>query len=289
MAQVSENGSVMAFINSIYNSLTKSEKKAADMVRIQPEIIIYSSITDFAEMAGVGDTTVLRFCRKIGFKSYQDFKMSLAQDLSLNNKIFSPIDDEIKDSDGLEDIIQKTLNININALNETIALTNLKSLKKAVNAICAAERIHFYGAGVSAITCQDAKIKFLRIGLNVDACYDSHMQIMDASLLNRRDVAVGFSLSGSSIDTVNVMKIARESGAATICVTHHARSPITQHSDIILLTGGRENPLQGGAVSSRIAQLYVIDILYNAVFLRLKNTSTVNKTKTTKAISDKLY
>lgn len=277
-------------IKSVYSSLTKSEKKVANIVLNETENILYASISDFAEMAGVGDTTVLRFCRKINFKGYQGFKMAIAQELAIaNTKGIKQLNDEIYEDDSLDDIMHKTLIIQNKALNDTVELLNMENVEKSISAIAKARKIYFYGLGSSGIIALAAKNKFLRIGINTYADIDSHIQAMTASLLSEDDVAVGISFSGSSIDTVKNLEIAKKSGAKIICITHHANSPITRYADIVLLTGAKEAPLQGGDVSAQIAQLFVISILYNGVFLKLKNQSIKNKEKTCEAVLDKLF
>lgn len=284
-----ERNNTIPLINTTYNAFTKAEKKVADLVLKNPRAILYNSITDLAYEAGVGETTVLRFCRKLGFNGYQSFKMTLAQSLEHEYEISAPLNDEITKEDSLKEVCQKTLNINISALNETNALIDYEALDKAVDYLINAKRILFFGMGSSAITAHEAKNKFMRIFPYVEASYDSHMQAMIASLMNEQEVAVAFSFSGSTKDTIEVLKQAKEAGAKTICVTRYAKSPITQYADVILLLGATEGPLQGGALSTKIAQLYIIDLLYTEFFRRNSELAAKNKERTAKAINDKLY
>jgi len=94
------------------------------------------------------------------------------------------------------------------------------------------------------------------------------MQAISASLLRERDVAFGISHSGSSKDVVDALRIARQSGATTICLTHHTKSPITKVADIKLFTAARETALWSDAMTSRIDQLTILDVLYAGVALR---------------------
>ena len=217
------NNSILAYINSIYNSLTKSEQKVADSVLEDPNKAIYSSITDFAEVSGVGDTTVLRFCRKLGYRSYQAFKLTLAQQLSNNNNDpASILNVEINDGDTLEEITQKVYNINTLALKETLSLLDMKEVEKAIDLMLSARKIYFYGLDVSSITAQDAVYKFIRVGLEVGTYIESHIQVMQASLLTKEDVVVGISYSGSTKDLLDVLMTAKKAGAKVISITHHA-------------------------------------------------------------------
>lgn len=280
---------VIPIINTNYTAFTKSEKLVADTVLKDPKLVLYTSITDLAEYCGVGETTVLRFCRKLGFKGYQSFKMTLAQSIQPEDDMTEQLSDEITKEDSLMDVCKKILSTDIAAINETFDLLNYDALSKAIDYLVKAKRIVFFGAGSSAITAQEAKSKFMRIIPYVDFTYDSHTQSMAASLMNEEEVAIAFSYSGSTKDTIDVLKTAKNAGAKTICITRFAKSPITQYSDVVLLSGAKEGPFQGGALSTKMAQLYLVDILYAEYFRRNSEKSRINKEKTAEAISDKLY
>lgn len=283
-------GQLLDYIESISHNLTKAEKKVAEFVLKKPEAIIYKSVTDFAEMVGVGDTTIIRFCRTIGLKGYQGFKMVLAQEISMkSNEGENNIFNQEIDEDNISSVIQKLNYVNISAINQTISLLDEKEVVKAVDMINDARKICFYGVGISGITALDGKYKFLRVGLNADCSVDGHFMAMDAALLDRQGLAIGISYSGSTKDTVEALKIAKQNNSNTICITHHIKSPITQYADVVLLTGSKEGPFQGGSLATKIAQLFVIDVLYNEYFRRNKEKCILNRKKTGMAIEDKLY
>src|SRR5699024_8999650 len=68
------------------NQCTKSEHKSFDYITKNFEAIVYKSLREIASGCDVGEATVLRFCRKLGFKGYQEFKLSLARELSTHQK-----------------------------------------------------------------------------------------------------------------------------------------------------------------------------------------------------------
>ncbi|MFF2447431.1 MurR/RpiR family transcriptional regulator [Neobacillus sp. NPDC058068] len=280
------SSSPMILISSIYKSLTKAEQKVADFVMADTKEAVYSSVTDLAEKAGVGETTVIRFCRKLGYRGYQEFKLAVAQNL------VSPdvqVHGEIEEYDNLEVVSKKITNQNTHALENTLNLLQSQVLEKAVNAIITAKRLYFFGVGSSGITALDAKYRFMRFGFNVEHSSDSHIMAMNAALVGEWDVVFGISTSGSTKDVVDAIRIAKENNAFVICITNHAKSPITQYADVILLAASKETPLQGGAFASKIAQLHLLDILTTAVALRQKENIFHSIEKTAKAVLDKMY
>ncbi|RSK28876.1 MurR/RpiR family transcriptional regulator [Bacillus sp. HMF5848] len=271
---------IAGLINSHYPSLTKSEQKVASVVVEQLEKVLYYSVTDLADVAEVGETTVLRFCRKIGLKGYQEFKLAIAKDLSTM---------EQEEPDEGTNFISAISNYTKNAIDETMHLINEQVLQQAINVLNEAKSVYFYGVGTSGLTAQDAKYRFIRIGRQVDAIIDPHIQAMTAATLSKGDVVVGLSVSGSTKDTIDSLSIARQNGATVIAITYYARSPITKIADYVLLSGGKESPLEGGSLASKIAQLFVIDLLCTGLALQNKEQAIKMKEKTAQAVVEKIY
>ncbi|HEU5141316.1 MAG TPA: MurR/RpiR family transcriptional regulator, partial [Bacillales bacterium] len=155
--------------------------------------------------------------------------------------------------------------------------------------IDSARSVQFFGVGTSGLTALDAKNRFIRIGRQVDAIVDPHIQSMTAATLTKDDVAIGISVSGSTHDTVNTLKIARDNGAFVIAITYYLRSPITKLADIVLPGGEKESPLEGGSLAAKISQLYVIDLLCTGLALKNIDKSEKMREKTARAVVNKIY
>lgn len=269
-------------INSYYPSLTKSEQKVASVVLEQMDKVIYYSVTDLADIAEVGETTVLRFCRKIGLKGYQEFKLAIAKDLSVSGQ------NDTSESQPLS-LVDSIAQYTKNAVDETVNMIDETVLQKAIELLSAASSVHFFGVGTSGLSALDAKNRFLRIGRRFDAIIDPHIQSMTAATLGPNDVVVGLSISGSTKDTIDSLHIAKENGAKVIAITYYARSPITKVADNVLLCGGKESPLEGGSLAAKISQLFVIDLLSTGLALQDKNYTVEMKEKTAQAVVGKIY
>lgn len=258
----------------------------ADVVMKEPEAAVFYTITDLSEKANVGETSVIRFCRKLGFKGYQEFKLSVAQNLSTPSQ---NIYGDIQDSDDLTVIVQKISAMNRQNIENTTTLLDDESLRKAIALLREAPKIYFFGVGSSGVTALDARIRFMRIGYDCEAENDSHIIAMKAALMRKGDVVVGISTSGSTKDLVDAVEIAKRRGARIVCLTSHAKSPITQFADVVLLTASKETPLQGGSFSSKLAQIHALDILSTTLALGHKDRSNDSLERTAKAVLDKLY
>lgn len=276
-------------IEHLYDSFTKSEKIVADYVFANPQKVLYTSITDLAELCGVGDTTVFRFCKALKTNGYQEFKMLLAQDVAGTKGTEGDVLlGTIKSEDSAMVVCQKALAMDIAALNETFNVLDFDLVTRATDMIASARRIHFFGMGSSGVTALEARQKFMRILPNVDYVSDCHMQYMAASLMDSRDLAVFFSYSGSTKDIIEIHNLVKQNGCKSIVITRFAKSQLAAHADVVLLCGSNEGPLDGGASSTSIVQLYLLDVLYLQYYIRHYNQANESKARTTESISNKL-
>lgn len=273
-------------IKTMYNAFSNAEKKVADYLLKNYQDVMYMSITDLADACSVGESSVFRFCKSIGLKGYQELKIRIAHSVSHNSAPAQPVDISMDDS--TKDLSQKLLSTTMQAIKDTYQMINEEDIQKAVDLFVRANRIYFYGVGSSLITAMDAKSKFMRITNKVELTIDPHLQIMSASLMTKEDVAVFISYSGSTKDTIETARVAREKGVKIIAITRFMKSPLTNYADITLLSGANEGPLQGGSLSAKISQLFLLDLLYAEYFRAKHEESTQNKELTAKAVVEKL-
>ncbi len=270
-----------------YNQLTKTEKKIADFVIGNVNQVLFMSITDLAEASGVAEASVYRFCRSVGAQGYQDFKMKLSFSASADE--MDAAETENFKIDSMEYTLDKILQHHISVLKETRMLIRQEAVRKTLQMMEEAENIYFFGIGDSLLTAKEARNKFLRICNKVNSIDDPHMQAMTASMAGPSDLIFIISYSGATKDNVYVAEIAKKAGARVIGITHFIKSPLTNYTDVLLVCGSNEGPLDGGAMGTKLSQLYVIDVLFHEYYTRNKQVSAENNKKTSRAVVEKLY
>ncbi|HBD12813.1 MAG TPA: transcriptional regulator [Porticoccaceae bacterium] len=238
-------------------SLRRSERKVAEYVLSRPEEIIRLRIVDLAEQAQVSEPTVIRFCRAIGCNGFLDFKLALAQQLAASPS-FGQI--AITDTDSLAEYTFKTFDSTIDSLLQVRDRLDLDMLDKAVQALCAASRVEFYGFGASAAVARDAQHRFFRLRLATAAYSDPHLQNMSATSLTPGDVVVAFSQSGRTEALLESIDLVKKNGAIVIALAPTG-SPVAQAATIPLTIDVEEDIQIYTPLSSRIAHLIVIDVL----------------------------
>lgn len=260
------------------NTYTKSEQKLYKYITGSFEQIVYQSLTEIAIACQVGEATVLRFCRKLGFKGYQDFKLSLARELSIREK---------RSHD--ETYIEKVRNNMMQTIEDTYKLVDDRQLKEAIDTINEAKSVVIYGVSSSGIAGLDMQNRLMRIGVNIEAITDTHNQVIRSNSVNSQTVIIAISLTGSTKDIIDAVKVGKDNGAKVITITNYAESPLTQYADIILLTSAKENPLDSGSLVSKVSQLFVIDLLCTGITMANYEKAKQTKEQIAQTIAKKLY
>ncbi len=258
-------------IRSELPSLRPAESRVALRILADPAAVAGMAIGTLATECETSAATVLRFCHSVGYRSYPALRLELARETGRedNGHRPSPVPTgDISPTDSLPEIVAKIAWSDARAIEDTAALLDIDSLAAAIDAVAGAQRIDVYGVGASGFVAQDLHQKLHRIGLLSSVWPDPHAALTSAALLGPGDVAIAISHTGTTIDTLEALRIAAAGGALTIAITNVRDSPITMHARQVLTTAARETTFRSGAMSSRIAQLAVVDCLFVGVAQR---------------------
>jgi len=254
---------VLVTIRSLLPNLAPVERRVARAVLDDPGGVAWRSISELARSCGTSATSVVRFCRAIGLRGYPELRLALAGAVAHDDAaaVVAASSDIDPDDDPVT-ITKKIAYADAAAVTETASRLDVGTLVKVVDALAVANRIDIYGVGASGLVAVDLQIKLQRIARPGYAWPDPHMAATSAALRGKGDVAVGLSHTGTTVDTIDALTEARAHGATTVAITNFPWSAITEVADFVLLTAARETAFRSGAMTSRIAQLTVVDCLF---------------------------
>ena len=259
-------------IESFYPSLSKQEKKVADYILEEKGKISYQSLQEIGRKINVGEATIVRFVKKIGFNGFQDLKINIAkEDFPMIETTYEDYIDNIE------------ANIN-NTIANTKLLIDRKQLDKSINLIAKAERLFLYGVGSSGLAVQELQNKLLRFGKIALLYTDTHFQVMSAAVTGKNDVVIAVTLSGETPDILETLTVAKKNKSKIIVITNHILSAAAQMANHVLLTAGRETLIDGGSLIAKMSQLYIIDVLCTGYALQNKDESLKMKHNTAEAV-----
>ncbi|MGW2938286.1 MurR/RpiR family transcriptional regulator [Streptomyces sp. NPDC001156] len=260
--------SIRTSIQSQVDEYPPSLRRVADAVLAQPRIVLDQTITELARTCQTSETSVVRFCRRIGFTGYAPLRIQMAAELANETARFGAAagyGSDITPTDSLADAIAKISTAEIVGIQQTADSVDLALLERIVQRVAAARRVLTFGIAASNSSARDLVQKLLRIDIDALSFTDAHEALVPASLLGPQGVAIGFSHSGRTRETVAFLRAARESGAYTVAVTNAAMTPLEAQADATLRTAVRETRFRSGAMASRIAQLTIVDYLFVGV------------------------
>ena len=274
------------FLHERYERLRPSERKVADSVLAHAEKVIHYSVSQLAEAAEVSDPTVIRFCRSLGFKGFQDFKIRLAQSVVSTTRT---IHETAEANAAAPELVRRVFDANIDAIRGTFETLDFAAVQAVVEALASAERIIFHGLGGSAAVAMDACHKFFRTGIPCMWLDDVHMAAAAASMMKPGQAFIVISHTGSSRDLVETAEIAAATGAVTVAIVSYEKTPLSRRVKHTLRVGSSETEFRFEPMASRIAQLSVIDVLSVGVSLRRSDEVIDNLSKSRRAIARRKY
>ena len=255
-------------IRSGYGDMRKSEQRAADYILDHLNHVRELSLDRLANEAEVSQPTVIRMLKALGFKGYREFRDQLlreyARDEEGEGRTTPLYGYPLHKGERLEDIPRNMTAMTERMLQETLKNFSVKTYKQIVEVLKHARIIDIYSVENSEVTAQDFVAKLLYLGFSCRHFGDHYYQRISAGILTSEDVALGISYSGSSKDTVDVMKTAKKAGATTIVLTNFKDSPISRYADYLICTS-QEQLFYGDAIFSRASQLLIVDMIYMGI------------------------
>lgn len=254
--------SITLKIRTLYRDLSKKERAIADFILEDPKKVSRMTINEIANIVGIATSTVFQFTRKLGYSGFRDFRTDLLAEE------FDPaisIHENISPEDTPLSIAYKVFGSSVQSLQDTSSLLDNDLLSRAAKLIEQADCVTFFGLGGSNVVAYDGYHKFLRSPIRCQYGTDFHIQLMQASLMTERDVAVITTHSGLTTDTLKIAQTVESTGASSIAITSYPSPQLIDLVDVILLSASEETGYRSESLSSRIAQLAIIDSLFTIV------------------------
>lgn len=264
------------------SALSPSLKRVADHVSHDADAVMHQTITELALNVGVGEATITRLCRKLGFAGFHAFKIALATDV-LGRPAPQPSGPDVAQT-----YAQTLVRQCAQTLEDTAHLYDPAVMDTVAEALARAPRVDLTGQGNSGLLAQYFAHRLMRLGITAVVYTDPHLAAVSISAMPRGGVVIGLSGSGSTIDTVQHLKLAQSHGHFTVSVTHRASSPVTRYASAVLFASTQEDPLTGSVLGTLTSQALVLEMLYAAVLTRRPESHAMLRV-TAESVVDKKY
>ena len=278
---------VFETISQAYYDLTAAEKKTADYVMKHHDETQYMSIAELADASGVAEATVSRFCRRLGYKGYNAFKLAIANAAAVGRHGGDQLSGQILEDDSLEDMSRKLYSADLAAMAQTLERLDAERIGAAVDCLEKAGKVLCMGQGGSMVMAAEAAHLFSTVSGKFFPVSDSHSQVIAAANMDENDALLFFSYSGATREMSETLNVARSRGARVILITRFPRSPGAALADVVLCCGSNESPLQLSSVPAKIAQLFLMDVLFSAFCRRDMERCRASSARVAEALAEK--
>lgn len=256
-------------IKNLFEELNNSEQKVASYLLSNVESVFTMPISQLAKDSGVSQVAWVRFCKTMGFTGLKEMKKEIFNELSeANDDSLSSSEHvftDIKDYNTISQMKESIRNSSTQAISQTIRLVNDDNIKMIAQKIVLCDTVKIFGVGASALVGEDLFNKLIRINKNACYCRDTHVQLTYAANLCENDVAIIISYSGQTKEMIEILEIAKRQKAFVVAITKFGKNPLALRAENVIYTATSEIHRRSGAMSSRIAQLTIVDLLYTAV------------------------
>lgn len=253
-------------VSQNYSLLTKKDKQIATFILEQQDQIDHWNIKDLARLTETSNATITRFCHKLGYRSFSEFKTFIGQE-----SVVAPAPVQLT---------EKITDYYTQLVHSSSQLIDHVKIGELVNAIQQSNKILICGLGSSGLSAMELKSRLTRMGLTVDAITDPHMMLMSATLLQKGDLLIGISNSGETDAVVEACEVAKKEAATIFAITNRNHTKLTDIATGILFASDNRTITDQRFINSQLPIHFILDILCYAL---LENETYLAKHKKTLA------
>lgn len=217
--------------------------RAAQYIVENPEKVVHQSLAELSDFAKVGQASVVRLCRELGFNGFTQFKIALSADLAVRKS------GDAKREESAADPLSRTADLLCASIIETRQLIDQDALGRVARRLAASVRIDLFGMGVSGMIGELIGYRLLRLGYHANAMRDAVLAHEVSSGLGPKATSIAISQSGTTAETVQFLKYARDAGAFTVALTCHPKRALSRVAQETLLMARLREPSYGGPIT----------------------------------------
>lgn len=255
-------------ISQNYSFLTKKDKHIANYILENQKNVSTWNIKDLAKLTESSNATITRFCHKLYYQSFSEFKTLVSQELQLKP---APAQLTEKITDYYNQLIYSSSQL----INPLQIATLMQFIQKA-------NKILVCGLGSSGLSAMELGNRLTRMGIAIDAITDPHMMIMSATLLDENDLLIAISNSGETDAIIQACKTAKKEKSRIFAITNRNHTSLTEIATDVLFASDNRTIVDERFINSQLPIYFILDILCYAL---LENEPyLINRKKTLLAL-----
>lgn len=235
-----------------YALLSKKERQIGEFILANRSTITQWTIKDLARLTGSSNATISRFCQKLNYTSFGEFKTLILQEND-------------SDPDQTMHLPERIASYYTELIHSSMQLINSEEFKALLEQVRHANKILICGLGSSGLSAEELKGRLVRMGIAADLALDPHTMLMSASLLTKRDLLIAISNSGKSQSVIEACIMAKKEQTPVYAITNRNHTPLTETSDKAIFTSENLSILDKKFINSQISIVFFLDVLCYAL------------------------
>lgn len=257
---------------------TSSELDIRNYILEHPEEIEKLSTRELGKATFTSAASVTRFCHKLGFKGYPEFKLKFVSEIKFSNEKHTDENLELLAKENVVTMMRKITEVHKKAISETSEALSFEKLKRIVEMIHKAEIIDFYSYDTSHFFANYGCSQYMYAGKKANAYTATNMQAMNALVSNKKHFAIFISHTGENGRLVEFMKILKAKGSKMLVITSNPKGTMGQLADEHLFAAAPQDFKEFLYPMYFTSVKYLLDILWGLEFtLEYEKNIELNK------------
>lgn len=237
-------------------SMTKSESRVAAYFMAERNDFAFENLDIVAKKIDVSTTSVIRFCRKLGFSGYKEFQEEVKTEIRNNLTLPDKLLRSAKQDNGFSSTVQRA----VDCIEKTFKNLSASQVNNAVKSIVNAQRVFCFGLKESFALAHYAYTRFLTVRSNVFMLSAGQNGEIESVLgLGEGDVCIFFLFHRYTKQSPEILKLLKEQGVSVILITSPPYDGVERFASVMLPCFVDIN----GIKNSSVAPVCIIDYLCN--------------------------
>lgn len=275
---------------NLKEKMSESEESIANFVLGLGEDLKKYSTRNIAEATYTSPATIIRLCKKLGFKGFDDFKKQFLKEIDYLDRQYGKVDANFpfKKDDTMMNAAYKISQLYVDTIKDTMSLLHHDSLQQALNLLKYSQSIHIYSFGTALNLAESFKERMLKIGKNVIISNNMNYQLYEVNCIPKGDIAILISYSGETEKIIHMAETCQKRGIPTIVISSFGEKTLSKMGSCKLIMSTKESMFYNiGDFSTHLSIHFILDVLYSTYFLMNYDENYETKLKDTIELESK--
>lgn len=258
------------------------EGRIAAYILEREEALEDDSVRQIAARLYVAPSSVVRFCRKLGYDGFADFKDDYLKELHYLSSHFQSIDPNFpfEKTDREMVVANKMAVLYEEIIRDCQMLLTPERLKAAMELLGRAKEIYLCASGAQLGIVEVFRDKMMKIGRLVHICSQTDEAFYQACYCSKESCFIIISYTGETARALRTRNKLKERGIPVLAVTSYGSNSLSAECDCCLYVSTREKLVNNlGSFGINVSVMYLLDVLYANYFNRDYDTFFADKVK----------